>query len=58
MEKDNETKTVITEMTSAEKAAFDKMMQEMQIRMNAVRMESVRMSREAERASAMAFLNC
>ncbi len=45
-------------MSSTEKAAFDMMMQDMQTRMNAVRMESVRMSREAEKASAMAFLNC
>lgn len=58
MENNKESKTAITQMSSAEKAAFDKMMQEMQIKMNAVRMESVRMSREAEKASSMAFLNC
>lgn len=58
MEKCKEPKAAITQMSSTEKAAFDRMMQEMQTRMNVVRMESVRMSREAERASAMAFLNC
>lgn len=45
-------------MNEAEKTAFDKMMTEMQTKMNEVRMDSVRMSRDAEKASSMAYLTC
>lgn len=45
-------------MTAEEQRLFNDKLQGMQDRMTDVRMRSVRMSHEAERSSAMAFLNC
>lgn len=58
MEKWTDQKSVFTPMNKEEKVAFDKMMSEMQQKMEMVRLENVRKSREAERASAVAYLNC
>jgi len=58
MENSNNRKVGFSPMNEAEKTAFDKMMTEMQTKMNEVRMDSVRMSRDAEKASSMAYLTC
>lgn len=58
MEQANEQKTAMIQMNPEEKKNFDKMMLDIQSKMIEVRMESVRMSREAEKVSSMAFLNC
>lgn len=58
MEKGIVQKSVFTPMSKEEKADFDKMMSEMQQQMETIRLENVRKSREAERASAVAYLNC
>lgn len=58
MENNNNQSKAFRPMETEQRVSFEKMMLEMQTKMNAVRQESIRMSREAERASAMAFLNC
>lgn len=45
-------------MTEAEQESFNDDLRGMQEMMTSVRMQSVRMAHEAERSSAMAFLNC
>lgn len=49
---------IFSPFTQQERFEFEKMMSEIQVEMRDVHMENARMSREAERASTMAFLNC
>lgn len=58
MEKEEKKNAVFTPMTKEEKTKFNSMMSEIQKQMDIIRMENIRMSREAEHASSMAFLNC
>lgn len=45
-------------MNPEEQASFDQMINDMQVQMEDLRLNSISMSREAETASAMAYLNC